>query len=135
MILTLILCALLSAATLFWVLSPAPTRRIYLCLSFAAALSALAIYLVYGRPDLEGNPARIGKGAEADYRQLIQDEFTLLNRLSENQNDADALIRLAIVRLAQGRTDEETLRLIARAETIAPDDIRLKKLKSLIDIP
>lgn len=129
---TLALSAVLCAAILLWVLAPVRSRSLFYAAAFAAALLSLGIYVTYGRPDLPAAPAQIGKGAEADYRQMMLDEFAMMDRLSKNQNDADAMIRLAALRLAQGRGGDETLRLLAKAETIAPKDKRIKKIRKLL---
>ncbi|MBU6234517.1 MAG: hypothetical protein KGQ41_01620 [Alphaproteobacteria bacterium] len=133
MIITLLLSAVLCAVILLWVLAPINNARQFYALAFAAALFSLGLYLAYGRPDLPAAPVQVGKGAEADYRQMMLDEFTMMDRLSKNPDDADAMIRLAMLRLAQGRGGEETLRLLARAEKLAPKDKRLTKIKQLLE--
>lgn len=133
MIITLALCALLAAITLLWILAPVRTHKAFYAISFAAALASLGIYLAYGRPDLPASPVIIGKGAEADYRQMMLDEFTMMDRLSKNEDDADAMIRLALLRMAQGRGGDETVRLLARAEKLTPNDPRLIKIKKLLE--
>lgn len=132
MIITLALSACLCAAVLLWVLAPVKTRKAFYTAAFAAAILSLGLYLAYGRPDLPAAPATIGKGAEADYRQMLQDEFTMMDRLSKNPKDADAMIRLAALRLAQGRGGEETIRLLAKAEQLAPTDKRIPKIRKFL---
>lgn len=132
MMITLALAACLCAGVLLWVLAPVKTRKTFYAAAFAAAILSLGLYLAYGRPDLPAAPATIGKGAEADYRQMLQDEFTMMDRLSKNPKDADAMIRLAALRLAQGRGGEEAARLLAKAEQIAPSDKRIPKIRKFL---
>ena len=133
MILTLALCAVLCACVLFWILAPAHRDKGFYAITFAAALFSLGVYLAYGRPDLPAASINVGKGAEADYRQMLMDEFSMVDRLSKNPDDADAMIRLAALRLAQGRGGDETLRLLAKAETLAPDDKRIAKIRKFLE--
>ncbi len=133
MIITLILAAALCAATLAWVLAPAQSRRIFYIAAFACAFLSLAVYLAFGRPDLPASPVTIGKGTEADYRQMMLDEFAMMNRLGKNPDDADAMIRLATLRLAQGRGGDETLRLLTRAKALAPKDKRIEKIIKMLE--
>lgn len=132
MMITIALCAALCAVILSWILAPVRSRRLFYGAAFAAAIMALTSYLAFGRPDLPAAPVIVGKGAQADYRQMMLDEFTMMDRLSKNAEDADAMIRLAALRLAQGRGGEETLRLLARAEALTPNDPRLKKIEKLM---
>ncbi|NBX65907.1 MAG: hypothetical protein EBQ96_02820 [Proteobacteria bacterium] len=129
----LAISAILCAATLLWVLAPIRIRSVFYVAAFTCALLSLGLYMAYGRPDLPAAPTNIGKGAEADYRQMMLDEFAMMNRLSKNPDDADAMIRLAALRLAQGRGGEETLRLLAKAQTITPKDKRIEKIKKLLE--
>jgi len=134
MIITLTLCAVLCAVTLLWILAPMRVHKKWLmALAFAAALTSLTLYLAFGRPDLPATTAMMGNGAEADYRHLVLQEFELIKHLSEKPDDADAMVRLAAVRLAQGRVGDETMRLLARARVLNPKDKRIDKMIGLIE--
>ncbi len=129
---TLSACAILCAAAVLWVLTPMRASRAVYVVALALAVSSLALYLGMGRPDLPATTAMLGHGAEEDYRKLVLDEFELMKEVSNNPNDADALVRLAAVRLAQGRDGEQTMRLLARAEMLDPKNPRLLKIKKVL---
>ena len=133
MIVTIALCAILCALTLLWVLAPIRKQNAFYIVAFAAALLSLGLYLTMGRPDLPAASINVGKGAEADYRQMMLDEFTMMERLSKNPDDADAMIRMAALRLAQGRGGEETKRLLLRAQKLTPNDKRIEKISKFLE--
>jgi hypothetical protein len=129
---TTALCAVLCAFSVLWVFKPIRMHKHFYAVVIACAFSTLGLYLSLGRPDLPAASVQTSKGAEADYRQMMLDEFTMLDRLSKNENDADAMIRLAVLRLAQGRTGDETERLLSKAEGLTPNDPRLSKIRNLL---
>lgn len=132
MMVILIASAILCAIVLLWVLAPVKNPKLFFGIAFSVAVFSLALYLAYGRPDLPAAPINQSKGVEADYRQMILDEFAMVDRLSKNPKDADAMIRLAALRLAQGRGGDETERLLAKAEALTPNDKRIQKIKQLM---
>lgn len=129
---TLALAALLSALCLLWVLAPAKASRWVYAVALVAATASVLLYLGLGRPDMPAHPLRMDKGVAADYRALLLEEFALMTALSKNPDDVDALVRLAAIRLTQGRAGEETLRLVARAKMLAPKDKRVKKIMAVL---
>jgi cytochrome c-type biogenesis protein CcmH/NrfG len=129
---TIILCAILCAVVILWVFKPIHKHTCFYTVCLVAAVSTLGLYTLFGHPDLPTASISTPKDAQADYRQMMLDEFTMMNRLSKNDTDADAMIRLAAIRLAQGRTDEATQRLLARAAEITPHDKRLKAIQNIL---
>lgn len=135
MIETIIACAGLCALTLAWVLKPLRAPRVFYGLSFVCALAALGIYLVMGNPGLAPSSATPNGISKEESRELMQQEFTFLQQLEKNPEDADILIRLAALRTMQGRTGPETLALLDRADRILPDDRRIRIIRAMIQHP
>lgn len=133
MILTIALCAALCALILIWVLKPLQRTKIYYALAFIAALLALNIYVMLGRPDLPAHPLRKTAAEKADDRQMAKYEFEFSARLEKNPDDLDALIRLAALRVVQKRDPAETRKLLDRAAALSPKDKRIGFIRASLD--
>lgn len=131
MIPTLILCATLCAATCMWVFAPVRARNRFLASSLLCAALSLVIYMALGAPGLPPSPPQENSEAANQLRQ--EAEFMLM--LNKNPDDSDALIRLAALRLLQGRAGPETEKLLTRAEAIAPEDKRITTLRKILNTP
>lgn len=131
MTITIILCALLCALTLLYMLKPMSGEKRFYIMAFACAVPALITYLALGAPGLTA----AAKHQDTEARQMIQQEFEFMDRLSKNPDDADILIRLAALRVSQGRTNEETIRMLDRAETLHPNDPRIKIIRTIVKYP
>lgn len=78
---------------------------VFLCLF--VPLSALAVYLYFGRPDLRGSPAMFIEPEKAVQRQqalLKQRPFQVL--LEKNPESLEALVQLAVISARLGKYDE-----------------------------
>lgn len=125
--------AVLACALVIWVYSPVRQRHILLISATLIAATSLTLYLAFGRPDLEGRPATSQPAAQQAARGMMAEEFTLMERLSHDANDSDALIKLAALRLAQGRDLGGTRDLLQRALVIDKKDTRAQKLLSITE--
>jgi|GEM_PF-6738249 len=133
MIPVLIAAAMLSVLCIGWTFRPVKTPRAFYALSFLCAILALGLYLVLGRPDLAAQP--IGKAAIAERAEFMKQEFEFMGRLEKNPDDADAMIRLAAIHVLQHRHNDETIKMLDRAETLLPGDNRIKFIRGMIKNP
>lgn len=131
MTITIILCAVLCAVSLLYMLKPMRGEKRFHIIAFVCALFSIVTYLVLGAPGLPSAT----KHADSEAAQMMQQEFDFMDKLSKNPNDADILIRLAALRVSQGRTNEETIRMLDRAENLRPNDPRIKIIRTIIKYP
>lgn len=131
MTLTIILCAILCAVSLLYVLKPMRGQKHFHLIASLCALFSIGLYLALGAP---GMPTA-SKHADSEAKKMIQQEFEFMDTLSKNPDDADTMIRLAALRVAQGRINDETIRLLDRAEIIRPKDPRLSIIRTIIKYP
>jgi cytochrome c-type biogenesis protein CcmH/NrfG len=131
MIPLIILCAGLCALICLWVLKPLRTPRAFYGVSILCAVAALGIYLVLGSPDLPGHPFHVDPQAQAD----MKSESQFMMALQKNPDDEDALVRLAALRVLQGRTGKETLDLLDHAQKLNPKDRRVRIIRGMILVP
>lgn len=99
---------------------------VFLCLF--VPLSALALYLYLGRPDLQGSPALFIEPEKAIQRQqslLIKRPFQVL--LEQNPDNISALVQLAVINVRLGKYDE-AVKFYKRAVIVAQetDDVMLR---------
>jgi hypothetical protein len=131
MIYTLIACAALCAFVLAFVLQPVRNKKTYYTASFGCAVMTIAVYLLLGAPGLPASPVT----TPGENAQLMQTEFRLMDALSKNPDDTGALIKLAALRVLQGRINDETIRLLNRADALKPGDHSIKFIRSVIEHP
>jgi hypothetical protein len=122
---TMAFCAVLCVTVLAWILRPIKNSRAFYMLAFFIALSALGLYVALGRPELPMRPVISNSVEQADYRAMVLREYEFMNLLSENPDNVDALIRLAALRVVQGRDKTETRNLLERAKELKPKDKRI----------
>lgn len=116
----MILAALLSAVTAAYIAHPlmksAPKKAWALIL--AIALSASALYLWRGAPDMPSHPAMFEtSGPRAAQRDLTRQELAVMQTLAEQPDDSAAKIALGEIYYAKG--------LAALAQQGDPDRARL----------
>lgn len=129
MTLTIILCAMMCAGVCLWTFKSVQSPRVFMHLALLVACASLGIYMVLGNPDIPARPTQGTAQTQADMRL----ESTLMATLEKNPKDKDALIRLAALRVAQGRGDEQTVKLLDQAEKIDANDRRIKLIRAMLE--
>lgn len=124
-------CGALCAGVFAYVLAPVRMQKHVLAIAMLSALASLGLYMTLGRPDLPAQTRDERDMSAREYRETVLQEFTLMERLSRNPDDADAMIRLAAVRMMQGRAGSEVERLLDRAEALRPTDPRIKDVRKI----
>ncbi len=122
------IAGILTAACCIWIFRPLRTPRGFFATSFMCALAALSIYMLLGNPGIPAHPAKPNPQAQADMHQ----EAAFMESLQKNPRDADAMIRLAALRVVQDRAVEGTEKLLDRASAIAPEDKRIPIIRSMM---
>ncbi len=128
MMLTIALCAILCVVVCGYVLKPLPTPRAFMALSLLAAVASLGIYMWLGNPEIPARPHKTDPQVASDMRL----ESTLMDTLEKNPDDENALVRLAALRTVQGRTGDQTMKLLDHAERLNPHDKRIKIIRTMI---
>lgn len=124
---TIILAALLCAATLAFALHPVMklTPKTGWRVLIACALLALGLYLSLGSPDLPSAPALFEtEGPRYDQRMASRRELIVMEALAGQPDNIKLLLELGTIRI-EADHPEEALEALTQARKLAPKDPRI----------
>lgn len=135
---TIILTAFLTVAVTAWLVHPlmkSGERKRAVIVIIVLPLSALALYLWQGRPDLPAAPALFEHdGPRAAVRQLAKDELRLTQALSQKPGDEELKAQLGEVFYARGLAvfavegdAERAVEYLDNALSVAPENVPYRK--------
>jgi cytochrome c-type biogenesis protein CcmH/NrfG len=127
-----ILCAILTAAAVSWVVHPLmknkDTRRMGLAIVCIVAPGAILTYLMIGHPDIPSQAALFETtGPRTAARALTGKELSLMQQVAADPDNVKLMVALGDVRLKAGRW-EDALAILdtAHGKTPADRDVNLE---------
>lgn len=127
---TIILCALICSACTLYLIAPVAATHKRVCYLLICLLPCLAlgIHLMIGSSGLPSQPAMFDTDpARIDARRAVTEELEAMRDLSVDPENVTLMMRLAGIRIGQGKFDEAITLLESGAEKF-PDnqDIKLQ---------
>lgn len=125
---TITLCAILCAVASIALIAPIAHshKRLGYALMMVIPCAALGLYMLFGAPGLPSRPALFDTDeARTQARAMAREELEAMKELSHSPDDVMAYMRLAGLRIGQGKFDE-AVNLLTTAIDRFPDDDNLK---------
>lgn len=122
------LCAILCAVASIALIAPIAHKhqRLSYALMMAIPCVALGLYMLLGAPGLPSRPALFDTDeSRAQARAMAREELEAMKAVSQSPDDVMAYMRLAGLRIGQGKFDE-AIDLLTNAIALFPEDDNLK---------